>query len=282
MRRSKIPADQQRVISEIGDTANRDGLGAWKYTGELAAVLGVQSRTVTNARRAGVDAGFLTVTREPPRGRPSKQVKSWTTEYRLTIPDEKAGTCVPTSGEKAGTQIPTFGEKVGTQIPASVRSTHEIGNVDSTPSGSSSGFDSGSARVAARAAGAHAAIVDELLHSAITNHLPKQTFSRLRNEAIGLLEELDEPDVLAAALRLWNERPDARPGLLPHLYSDVVRDRAAGTQSDSVALEAEARRAAIPDCPDCDEFGQVDLGDSVATCRHPNLRRGAGEETRSA
>ena len=33
--------------------------------------------------------------------------------------------------------------------------------------------------------------------------------------------------------------------------------------------DGQARRDAIAACPVCDEFGQVDLGDAVATCRHP-------------
>ncbi|KMO82305.1 hypothetical protein MCHLDSM_01457 [Mycolicibacterium chlorophenolicum] len=35
----------------------------------------------------------------------------------------------------------------------------------------------------------------------------------------------------------------------------------------------QARRDAIEQCPDCDEFGQVDCGNAVANCRHPNLAR---------
>ena len=35
----------------------------------------------------------------------------------------------------------------------------------------------------------------------------------------------------------------------------------------------QARRDAIEQCPDCDEFGQVDCGNAVANCQHPNLAR---------
>lgn len=43
-------------------------------------------------------------------------------------------------------------------------------------------------------------------------------------------------------------------------------------QSATVTADDNATRAAaIAACPDCDEFGQVDLGDAVANCRHPNL-----------
>nr|WP_156770661.1 hypothetical protein [Mycobacterium gordonae] len=43
--------------------------------------------------------------------------------------------------------------------------------------------------------------------------------------------------------------------------------------SERSRVEAQARRDAIARCPDCDEFGQVDLGEAVANCRHPNLPR---------
>ncbi|OKH78294.1 hypothetical protein EB75_28110 [Mycobacterium sp. ST-F2] len=50
----------------------------------------------------------------------------------------------------------------------------------------------------------------------------------------------------------------------------------------SSADAGDNRRAAIAQCPDCDEFGQVDLGDSVATCRHTKRRRPAADDARPA
>lgn len=41
-------------------------------------------------------------------------------------------------------------------------------------------------------------------------------------------------------------------------------------------------RAAIAQCPDCDEYGQIDYGNRVANCRHPKLRRDPGGDARSA
>lgn len=50
------------------------------------------------------------------------------------------------------------------------------------------------------------------------------------------------------------------------------------TQSERVSARGRARREAIHACPDCDEFGHVDLGETVAACRHPNLSPATGDE----
>jgi hypothetical protein len=44
-------------------------------------------------------------------------------------------------------------------------------------------------------------------------------------------------------------------------------------QRHRIRVERHVRHNAIADCPDCDEFGQVDLGEAVANCRHPKLTR---------
>lgn len=41
----------------------------------------------------------------------------------------------------------------------------------------------------------------------------------------------------------------------------------------------QARRDAIADCPDCDEFGQIDLGAAVVNCRHPKHSPAGAEES---
>lgn len=49
-------------------------------------------------------------------------------------------------------------------------------------------------------------------------------------------------------------------------------------QHDRSRVERQARRDAIADCPDCDEYGQIDHGAAgVANCQHPNLSPAAGD-----
>ncbi|SLE60997.1 Uncharacterised protein [Mycobacteroides abscessus subsp. massiliense] len=49
--------------------------------------------------------------------------------------------------------------------------------------------------------------------------------------------------------------------------------------ADRSRVERQARRDAIADCPDCDEYGQIDHGEAgVANCRHPNLSPVAGDQ----
>ena len=49
--------------------------------------------------------------------------------------------------------------------------------------------------------------------------------------------------------------------------------------ADRSRVERQARRDAIVDCPDCDEYGQIDHGEAgVANCQHPNLSPVAGDQ----
>lgn len=49
------------------------------------------------------------------------------------------------------------------------------------------------------------------------------TVRALAKVADGLLRDGANPTAVRAALDEWHRRPDARPGLLPHLYDDAVK-----------------------------------------------------------
>jgi hypothetical protein len=51
------------------------------------------------------------------------------------------------------------------------------------------------------------------------------TIRALAKHADGILRDGGDPAAVQAALDEWNRRPDARPGLLPHLYDDAVKAR---------------------------------------------------------
>jgi hypothetical protein len=51
------------------------------------------------------------------------------------------------------------------------------------------------------------------------------TVRALAKHADGILRDGGDPAAVRAALDEWNRRPDARPGLLPHLYDDAVKAR---------------------------------------------------------
>jgi hypothetical protein len=51
------------------------------------------------------------------------------------------------------------------------------------------------------------------------------TVRALAKHADGILRDGGDPAAVRAALDEWHRRPDARPGLLPHLYDDAVKAR---------------------------------------------------------
>lgn len=51
------------------------------------------------------------------------------------------------------------------------------------------------------------------------------TVRALAKHADGILRDGGDPTAVRAALDAWHRRPDARPGLLPHLYDDAVKAR---------------------------------------------------------
>jgi hypothetical protein len=109
--------------------------------------------------------------------------------------------------------------------------------------------------------------VDELLADTITTEQPQQIRKRLRGEVVTLLNDGMDPRLIGESLRRWNTRPGAQPGLLPFLYSEVLKEQTAGQRNG--AYQAALDRVAA--CPDCDESGQIDLGDAVRKCEHPKL-----------
>ncbi|WP_280412653.1 hypothetical protein [Nocardia asiatica] len=70
----------------------------------------------------------------------------------------------------------------------------------------------------------------------------------LKNHVSILLDEGYDSDTITAGLERWLARPDAKPGLLPHLVSDVIRERERGTtagtnlpKSDQKLMDLAAR-----------------------------------------
>lgn len=60
-----------------------------------------------------------------------------------------------------------------------------------------------------------------------------QTVRALARHVDDVLRDGGDPTALCAALDEWHRRPDARPGLLPHLYDDAVKAAAAARRPPS-------------------------------------------------
>lgn len=66
-----------------------------------------------------------------------------------------------------------------------------------------------------------------LAQSVIPKHYPRQEILKLGEKANELLAEGIPRDTVEAALQLWLTKPDAGPGLLPSLVSEVIKNREA-------------------------------------------------------
>ena len=138
---------------------------------------------------------------------------------------------------------------------------------------------------------ANAADVSDQLVADLIADYPRSIGDKLRREVNRLRAELFADDVIAAALRKWRDRPDAKPGLLPYLVGDVVKERMkpATSQRSKIAgwLDtAEATPSAIPiaapstarQCPWCRDTGLVLMSDGTpgsdpSACNHENGSR---------
>lgn len=58
-RDTRLGAVERLVISEIGDTANLAGFGAWKTTEQVIEAVGASRATVKRARAAAEKCGYL-------------------------------------------------------------------------------------------------------------------------------------------------------------------------------------------------------------------------------
>lgn len=111
---------------------------------------------------------------------------------------------------------------------------------------------------------------DALLEMAITTRQSRQILNRLRREVLALLDHGQDDETIAVALVRWDQRPEAGPALLPHLYSDVLRENAI------FAPARNGRADSIRNCPDCGG-GHWLLGDDgtpldpAVECTHPRL-----------
>ncbi|BDY26624.1 hypothetical protein [Mycolicibacterium mageritense] len=276
-----IPAAQRLVIEHIGDTADRNGMGARMSTDRVTAELGVSPETVKRARSAATQNGLWVVVSKPRRGRPRAEGgNARAAEYRLTAPDKRVSGA-PITGDKEVSDAPKLGQKRA-----------KNGSVETTPSGSSSGsssvkqaaaaFGSGPSTGEPRPAGDDAAAapgcesessdtasatasdaptandaeafwaetdpaaVDRGLITEILNECPPPIAEQLRRQianiqAQGWCEDRD----ISGGLFKWRNRPDLGPNALPNLVGDAWRDnQAADAASTQLAADRAANTAA--------------------------------------
>jgi hypothetical protein len=133
-------------------------------------------------------------------------------------------------------------------------------------------------------ASVHEDVADYLIETAIATRQPRQIRNQLRKQVLRLLDEGMDIDIVAEALQRWGQRTGVAPTLLPHLYSDIVRENTLwGSTQKGRSAELGRRR----DCNECDEWGWL-LGadgtslDPASPCTHPGLACAAPVETPGA
>lgn len=70
------------------------------------------------------------------------------------------------------------------------------------------------------------------------------TVRTLAKHADGILRDGGDPAAVRAALDEWHRRPDARPGLLPHLYDDAVKARHHARRTPAAGMSPRDAKAA--------------------------------------
>ena len=84
-----------------------------------------------------------------------------------------------------------------------------------------------------------------LTHSVIPSHYPRQEIMKLSEKASELLAEGIPAADIEAALRLWLTKPNAGPGLLPSLVSEVIKNREAPVHTVTAYQRKSANNFAV-------------------------------------
>ncbi|MCA1007416.1 hypothetical protein LCL87_16995 [Rhodococcus hoagii] len=89
----------------------------------------------------------------------------------------------------------------------------------------------------------------KLIREAVPNTFPQATKTALALQAGQLLKAGTEPDIVREALKLWMAKPNAGPGLLPHLAADALkaRTRTSTPKRDAATEKALGWLALAPD-----------------------------------
>lgn len=111
---------------------------------------------------------------------------------------------------------------------------------------------------------------ERMIRARLSVELPPLTLKLLRKQVVQLIDDGMEPDLIEEALTRWDQRSDAGPGLLPHLYSDALREQHQVQAAIADLNAATGVRSAIDACPDCDAVGRLD--DLTDCPKHPNFR----------
>lgn len=79
-------------------------------------------------------------------------------------------------------------------------------------------------------------------HHTIGDPYPGETLTALARPVADLLTKYD-PNLITEALNRWTTRPDARPGLLPHLLTDILKEQSGAGATLHTGPRATPQRA---------------------------------------
>jgi hypothetical protein len=215
----------ERVVAYAYARYAGSGDISWCSWDELRKRTGIRSRDAISRAVSGlVDGGWLF---EVERAR-----QHYSTRYRLTIPaiqqsvsrtPGKAQQSVSRTAQPSGSRTP---EPSAVRFPESSSPFHGPEQSDRE------------LRQQQEQQPAHADAAADLVGKWRTNHIAtggtpytNDVYTGMHSKAAALLAENARPEHIVAALARWDQRRDAKhPGLLPHLYRDVVNEAAKATR----------------------------------------------------
>jgi DNA-binding FadR family transcriptional regulator len=225
------------VLYALAEHANRDGR-ATTSVGTLAGETEASERTVRRALDSLAERGLIArIRRQRGTGADTSN------EYRLALDSTPPDTVAPAPGGQTDTP------PVSQRHPGTVRATAHAGDT-ATPQGEPelqnrrkepSSLAPAGARTRAHARTARTRGTTTLADLSANAVRPDayrlvsawrdqsgaayrpSTIRALAKQVDGILRDGGDLVPLRAALDEWHRRPDARPGLLPHLYDDAVK-----------------------------------------------------------
>jgi hypothetical protein len=113
-----------------------------------------------------------------------------------------------------------------------------------TPSEPDQNLDQKRTRV--RAVAAHRSDADALVRCALSNGYPDSTIKDLTRKTAAMLARGDPSELVRRALELWDAKPDAGVGLLPHLIAEAAKSARPPTSTADQRVAQAQKLKLIP------------------------------------
>ena len=208
---------EYRVLITVWHYTDKDGQRAYASAARLAQDCRMAERTARRSLAGLVQKGFLHRVR---RGGRDAQPRA--SEYELRLPDHiPTGHHRPDGGKPTGQQRPVGDDPTGHLTTANRPFDDGQPATGVTPTEPDQNLEQ--KRTRARGAAAHRSEADALVRCALSNGYPDSTIKDLTAKTAAMLARGDPSELVRRALELWDAKPDAGVGLLPHLIAEAAK-----------------------------------------------------------